>query len=444
MTLRDLARKVLAESLLPLTAKQVWEAVVSQGLDKQVETKGKTPDATVTAYLYTQAKKSGSGIVATGSKPAAFSLVATARPGTTSRGSGAQPPVVANKVRLTAKPAITTTSRFLAPCLSVLRAHSPNPMGVSEIMKSAMSENPELKWKFCNGAVRAALLRAAKSGTEIRMVPGVVPPLFFVGEGPAPSVPPRPNKQFSFLECAQKVLREFGAQQPMHYRDITAKAQEQGWLVTDSENPAATMNALIGTDIRKRVANRKPQVFTQHGKGYIGLSEWIAKGLRFEAEQHNKKVCADLLKALHKMKPAEFENLVQKLLDEMDFIDTEVTRLSGDGGIDVRGTWRISDGIQIKMAIQAKRWKANVQTPVVQAVRGSLSSSERGMIITTSDFSAGAKKEAEDPTKASTISLVNGEQLVKLLVKHGIGVTRDQIEILELDPDSGLFGSEKE
>ena len=92
MTLRDLARKVLAESLLPLTAKQVWEAAVSQGLDKQVEAKGKTPDATVTAYLYTQAKKTGSGIVATGSKPAAFSLVATARPGTTSRSVGAQPP----------------------------------------------------------------------------------------------------------------------------------------------------------------------------------------------------------------------------------------------------------------------------------------------------------------------------------------------------------------
>ena len=73
----------------------------------------------------------------------------------------------------------------------------------------------------------------------------------------------------------------------------------------------------------------------------------------------------------------------------------------------------------------------------------SLSSSERGMIITTSDFSSGAKKEAEDPTKASTISLVNGEQLVKLLVKHGIGVTRDQIEILELDTDSDLFSPGK-
>ena len=142
------------------------------------------------------------------------------------------------------------------------------------------------------------------------------------------------------------------------------------------------------------------------------------------------------------MKPDEFETLIRMLLDEMDFIDTEVTKVSGDGGIDVRGTWRIADGIQIKMAIQAKRWKQNVQSPVVQAVRGSLSSSERGMIITTSDFSAGARREADDPAKASTISLVNGEQLVNLLIKYGIGITREQVEILEFDSNSGLFGNQ--
>lgn len=103
MTLRDLARKVLAESLLPLTVKQVWDEAVKRGLDKQVETKGKTPDATVGAYLYTQSKKPGSGIVATGTKPAAFSLSVSAATGRASspseprRGSGAQPPSVVGR-----------------------------------------------------------------------------------------------------------------------------------------------------------------------------------------------------------------------------------------------------------------------------------------------------------------------------------------------------------
>ena len=204
------------------------------------------------------------------------------------------------------------------------------------------------------------------------------------------------------------------------------------------------MNALIGTDIRKRLASRKPQVFAQHGKGYIGLAEWMSRGIRFQAEQHNKSVREKLLAALHRMSPESFEKLVRALLESMDFVDTEVTRLSGDGGIDVRGTWRIADGIQIKMAIQAKRWKANVQAPVVQAVRGALTGSERGMIITTSDFSKGAREEAEDPRRSSTISLVNGEQLVKLLEQYKVGVSSTPIEILEFDPDSDLFGNEKD
>ena len=91
MTLRDLARKVLAESLLPLTAKQVWETAVKQGLDKQADIHGKTPAASLASYLYTESKKPCSGIVATGSKPAAFSLVPSSSP-SSGRGSGAQPP----------------------------------------------------------------------------------------------------------------------------------------------------------------------------------------------------------------------------------------------------------------------------------------------------------------------------------------------------------------
>lgn len=430
MNLREMARKILSESLLPLSARQIWNAAVKQGLDKQVQGHGKTPHATMASFLYTESRKPNSDILAIGNKPKLFQL----KPSESVPPTNLLPP---QPVKNTPLP---TASRFLPPCLAILRVHAPAPMGVGAILKEVLAANPTLAWQHSHGAVRAALLRAAKVGSEIRQVPGSCPPLFFIGDE-IPDAPP--VEHHSFLECAEKVLREFGARRPMHYKEITNKALEQGWLATDSENPAATMNSLIGSDIRKRLSSRRPQLFAQHGNGYIGLSEWLATGLRFEAEQHNRKVQSTLLKTLHKMQPAKFEVLIRELLDEMDFIDTEVTRISGDGGIDVRGTWRIADGIQIKMAIQVKRWKANVQAPVVHAVRGSLSSSERGMIITTSDFSSGAKKEAEDPTKASTISLVNGEQLVKLLVKHGIGVTRDQIEILELDTDSDLFSSGK-
>src|SRR5690606_965365 len=100
---------------------------------------------------------------------------------------------------------------------------------------------------------------------------------------------------------------------------------------------------------------------------------------------------------LHKIDPTEFEELVGQLLVALGFTDVTVTTRQNDGGIDVRGTLVVGDVIRTRMAVQVKRWKANIQTPTVQQVRGSLGSHEQGLIITTSDFSPGARLEAERP-----------------------------------------------
>ena len=55
----------------------------------------------------------------------------------------------------------------------------------------------------------------------------------------------------------------------------------------------------------------------------------------------------------------------------------------------------VGEVIRTKMAVQVKKWgKQNVQAPHVQQVRGSLVAHEQGLIITTSDFSKGAREEA--------------------------------------------------
>ena len=144
------------------------------------------------------------------------------------------------------------------------------------------------------------------------------------------------------------------------------------------------------------------------------------------------------------MKPGEFEELISQLLAEMGFEMVEVTKLSGDGGIDVRGTLVVGDVVRIKMAVQVKKWKLknNILAPVVQQVRGSLGAHEQGLIITTSDFSAGAIKEAAQHDK-TPIALMNGEQLVMLLMEHGIGVHRSTPDLFEIDEDALLTGEGK-
>lgn len=248
------------------------------------------------------------------------------------------------------------------------------------------------------------------------------------------------TKGFSFTDCAQKVLDEFSNKRPMHYREITQKALENGWLITNGKTPEATMYAQILTETKRKQKRGEPARFILLGKGYVSLGQWTKRGLAFQIEQHNKDVRKALREKLIAMTPGEFEELISILLAEMGFENVEVTKLSGDGGIDVRGTLIIADVVRIKMAVQAKKWKLknNVQAPVVQQVRGSLGIHEQGLIITTSDFSAGAVKEATQSNK-TPIALMNGEQLVMLLMEYGIGVQRSTPDLFELDESSPLM-----
>jgi len=242
---------------------------------------------------------------------------------------------------------------------------------------------------------------------------------------------------FSFTNAAEKVLEQFGDKKPLHYRDITKRALEQNWLNTEGKTPEATMYAQILTEIRRYKKRGEQSRFVQHGRGYIGLSRWMGKGLAFEIEQHNKRVRQTLHKQLLEMDPTAFEELIARLLVEIGFEDVVVTKRSGDGGIDVRGTLVIGDVIRTRMAVQVKRWKPKnrVQATVVQNVRGSLGTHEQGLIVTTSDFSKGARDEAARPD-AVPVALMNGEQLVALLAENDIGVTRHSHDLIELGEDA--------
>jgi restriction system protein len=164
----------------------------------------------------------------------------------------------------------------------------------------------------------------------------------------------------------------------------------------------------------------------------IGLTAWLPKGLVQQIDQHNATVRKALHERLLKMPPKDFQDLVGELLTKIGFQNVVVSKYSGDGGIDARGTLVVDNVVEITMAVQVKRFKNNVQAPIVAMVRGSLGAHERGLIVTTSDFSPGARTEARDPTKAP-VALVDGDDLVILLIEHGMGVRRDKYDLLELE-----------
>ena len=234
-----------------------------------------------------------------------------------------------------------------------------------------------------------------------------------------------------FADAAELVLEQFGHQEPMHFSQITARALKEGLIVTEGRTPESTMSAQLLTEIQRSNRRGERSRFVTHGRGYFGLTRWTEYGLSFQIEQHNRSVQDALLEWIRQIDPVDFESLVGRLLTALGFEDVVVTNASGDGGIDVRGTLVVGDVIRTRMAVQVKRWKQNVQAPTVQQVRGSLGAHEQGLIITTSDFSSGARDEAKRPD-ATPVGLMHGEQFVSLLIEHDIGVHRSTHDLIEL------------
>jgi restriction system protein len=236
----------------------------------------------------------------------------------------------------------------------------------------------------------------------------------------------------SFTDAAEQVLKHHANNSPMHYKKITEKALDLKLIKTKGQTPDQTMYAQILTEIERKTKQGETSRFIKLGKGMLGLAHWTDQGLAQQIGQHNVKARNELRKRLYEMSPGEFEDLVGALLVKVGFEDVIVTNRSNDGGIDVRGTLVVGGVIRTRMAVQAKRWKHNVQAPTVQQVRGSLGAHDQGLIITTSDFSVGARQEA-DRSNAVPVALMNGEQFVSLLVENDLGIRRTSYDLIELD-----------
>ena len=128
----------------------------------------------------------------------------------------------------------------------------------------------------------------------------------------------------------------------------------------------------------------------------------------------------ELLDTIKEKPPRFFENLITQLVEKMGYGSGRAVGRSGDGGVD--GIIKSDELGLSEIYLQAKRWEENVQEPAIRNFAGSLESkkSKKGIFITTSNFSAGARKFIE--TIPSKIVLINGIQLAQLMIKHNIGV----------------------
>ena len=143
----------------------------------------------------------------------------------------------------------------------------------------------------------------------------------------------------------------------------------------------------------------------------------------------------EVIAVVREMDPSAFERLCQRILRESGFIEVEVTKRTGDGGIDGHGVFRIGGLISFTVLFQSKRYKNSVGPEIVRDFRGAMAGrADKGLIITTGRFTAEAKREATRDG-AAPIDLIDGQLLAEKLKELDLGVETEMVENVVVKPD---------
>jgi HJR/Mrr/RecB family endonuclease len=236
--------------------------------------------------------------------------------------------------------------------------------------------------------------------------------------------------KLSFKGAALKILKRFS--EPKTAKEITDIAIEEGLIETSGETPEATMAAQIYLDIN----SNKDSLFKKVGRGLFTLatqkdSPTTPHLIIFNQNELVKKT---LREKLHLMDPFQFEFLVADLLQKIGYEKVTVTKRSGDKGVDIIANLTVGGITNVNTIIQVKRYGLSnkIEGKIIAQLRGSAEVHQRGLVITTSDFQKSAIEEGKAPNKMP-VSLVNGDKLIELLIKHGVGIKKDQLTILSID-----------
>lgn len=194
-------------------------------------------------------------------------------------------------------------------------------------------------------------------------------------------------------------------------------------------------------EFKERTRDRPESTGTQVPATPAGeLSAATPNDLVDQAVRLNRAaVEGEALSAALALTPLGFERLVIGLLRAMGYGERGSlvqTSATGDGGVDGIIS---QDPLGLdRIYVQAKRFAPDnpVQRPRIQEFAGALlgQQGDRGVFITTSSFTQGARDEADRINVR--IELIDGRRLAQLMVAHGVGVEAEStVTLYRLDED---------
>ena len=185
----------------------------------------------------------------------------------------------------------------------------------------------------------------------------------------------------------------------------------------------------------------RTRLASETGSSVREVTAPLSANLEELADEYFTAFSQKVQQELQDLEPKQFERFAGALLSAYGFTDIKVTGKTGDGGIDGNGLLKVGLST-IRAAFQCKRWQGLVGRSEIDKFRGTIQGEfEQGIFFTTSDFSDSAR-EVSIKKGAVPIVLLNGEEIVKLMVDRELGVRRRPLELYE-DQLESLFEKEE-
>lgn len=178
--------------------------------------------------------------------------------------------------------------------------------------------------------------------------------------------------------------------------------------------------------------NRSSETQNQTEENEVNQEITPDEALRSAFKKINDALAQDILDRTRKVTPSFFEDLLIDLLVAMGYGGTgdgaaHALGKTGDNGVD-----GVIDqdplGVD-QIYIQAKRYAEgnNVSASDIRDFFGALNlkKAQKGIFITTSDFTPSAKETAQN--LGTRIVLINGTELAKLMLRYNIGSRDEQV-----------------
>jgi restriction system protein len=248
----------------------------------------------------------------------------------------------------------------------------------------------------------------------------------------------------TIVEAIQTVLKE--AQRPLSVEDTFKSIVNRGLYAFRASDPKSVVRAqlrrhcinldfptarpvkyfrLLDGDLytlESEQGTRLDSQIPESEKGDQLPEELIEKAHR----DHLLALRQELMEKILANHPAFFERLVMDLLLRMGYGggDPSLGRHTGgpgDGGIDAIIK---EDKLGLsRIYVQAKRYSPDqkVSRTDVQNFAGAMVRVQKGVFITTARFTDGAREFVD--THEKTISLIDGDELCELMIRHGVGIS---------------------